>query len=34
MRIPSMSREFDTEYITNGLLLKTAESFRDFIKDA
>jgi len=27
LRIPSMSREFDNEYLTNGLLLKTAESF-------
>lgn len=34
MRIPSMSREFDTEYLTNGLLLKRAEYFRDIIKDA
>ncbi|CAD8206663.1 unnamed protein product [Paramecium pentaurelia] len=34
LRIPSMSREFDNEYLTNGLLLKTAQSFEQYIRQA
>ncbi|CAD8184292.1 unnamed protein product [Paramecium octaurelia] len=34
LRIPSMSREFDQEYLSNGLLLKTAESFEKYIRNA
>lgn len=32
LRIPSMSREFDSQYLTNGLLLNTAESFEKYIR--
>ena len=33
LRIPSMSREFDSEYLTNGLLMKTAQYFEKYIRD-
>lgn len=31
LRIPSQSKSFDPEYLTNGYLNKTAELFRDYI---
>ncbi|CAD8049818.1 unnamed protein product [Paramecium sonneborni] len=34
LKIPSQSRMFDPEYLTNGLLLRTAQEFRDYILGA
>lgn len=33
LRVPSQSREFDPEYLTNGLLLQTAKLFKVLVEN-